>query len=392
MNAKQPRMKHFFVDIIRHFIGLLFPLYSKKVLFDSTPDYCDNSRSMSDYLLQIGGYEIYWAVNKVPYGADNRIHFVCKDKPLLYIYHTITSKYIFATHVSNNWANPKRQESVCLWHGTPIKKIGMLQYPGYVGIMRQFKYFVSGSSYYKDIYKACFGEDLNVIVTGLPRNDELFKDRDVLGAIGIKRNDDERIVLYLPTFRQTVSGRVIDASENVYEDSYIQFNNVDSLNEWNDFLKKLHLILVVKPHPADKAMRETIKMSNIHVIQYDVIQQQDVQLNTLLSNADALITDFSSVFVDYMLLDRPVGFMIPDLEEYNKNRGFILDPVEDYLPGVIIQSKDDLFSFFENISNGKDTSKEERDRLYHIFNDYNDGYNCERVAKAIGMNNEENNS
>lgn len=386
MNTRILNIRHFFVDSLRHFIGRLFPLSNQKVFFDSYPDYCDNSRAMSDFLLQTGKYDIFWAVNKIPSGADRRIHFITKDRFWLYIYHTITSKYIFATHESNNWANPKRQVSVCLWHGTPLKKIGLLQYPEYVGLMRQFRYFVSSSSYYKDIFKACFGDKLNVIVTGLPRNDELFKDRDVLVNIGLKRNDDERVVLYLPTFRQTVSGRVIDASENVFEDSYIKFNNADSLNEWNDILKEHHLILVVKPHPADKAMRESIEMSNIHVIQNDVLQQYDVQLNALLSNADALITDFSSVFVDYMLLDRPIGFMIPDLEEYNKNRGFLMDPVKEYLPGEVISSKSELVSFFEDISKGLDSSKEKRERLYTIYNDFKDGKNCKRVSSAVGLN------
>lgn len=385
MNATILNVRHFIVDGLRHFIGRLFPIKKNKVFFDSYPDYSDNSKAISDFLLQTGSFDIFWAVNKIPPKADDRIRFVLKEKSWSYIYHTITSKYIFATHESNIWANPNRQVSVCLWHGTPLKKIGMLQHPGYVGIMRQFRYFVSGSSYYKDIYKACFGDDLNVIVTGLPRNDELFKQKSVLESIGVERKDDERIVCYLPTFRQTISGQELDTKENIYENSYIQFNSEDSLNEWNVFLKKINLILVVKPHPADKAMRESISMSNIYVIQNDVLLQHDVQLNTLLGNADALITDFSSVFVDYMLLNRPIGFMIPDLEEYNKSRGFILNPVKDYLPGIIISSRGQFISFLEEISKGKDTSKGKREGLSHIYNDFKDGNNCMRVVKTIGM-------
>lgn len=379
------KIRHTIIDFIRHLIGRLFPIQKNKVFFDSLPDYADNSRALSDFLLEKSNYIIFWAVHNIPKVNDNRIHFVLKRNKWAYIYHTITSKYIFATHVSNVWANPKRQASVCLWHGTPLKKIGMLQHPEYEGILRQFRYFVSGSTSYIKIYKACFGGDLNVIVTGLPRNDKLFNKSDSLEKLGVIQLPKNKVVFYLPTFRQTVTGDAVDASKNIYDDSYIKFNDQDDLNKWNGYLNSLHIILVVKPHPADKTMNEKIRMSNIIVVQNEELLNNDIQLNALLNQADALITDFSSVFIDYMLMDRPIGFMILDLDEYNKNRGFLLMPVKDYLPGSIISTKNDLMTFFEEISLGIDRHKEDRQKLYRVYNDFRDGNNCKRVADAIGL-------
>ena len=62
------------------------------------------------------------------------------------------------------------------------------------------------------------------------------------------------------------------------------------------------------------------------------IQKQKMTVYTLLRNADGLITDYSSVYFDYMLLDRPIAFAIDDIKEYGDKRGFIFETPEDYMP------------------------------------------------------------
>ena len=52
-----------------------------------------------------------------------------------------------------------------------------------------------------------------------------------------------------------------------------------------------------------------------------------------LNVVDVLITDYSSIYFDYLLLNRPIIFHMPDLEEYQKKRGFILDPLDEWTPG-----------------------------------------------------------
>ena len=52
----------------------------------------------------------------------------------------------------------------------------------------------------------------------------------------------------------------------------------------------------------------------------------------LLRNADALITDYSSAYFDYMLLNRPIAFTVEDIEEYRKKRGFVFDNPFEYMP------------------------------------------------------------
>ena len=71
-------------------IGIFILIKKNKVFFDSYPDYSDNCRAMSDYLLKNSNYKIYWAVNTIPStNEDNNIIFVKKANKLSYIYNTL---------------------------------------------------------------------------------------------------------------------------------------------------------------------------------------------------------------------------------------------------------------------------------------------------------------
>ena len=366
---------------MRHAIGYCFPLKSNKVLFDSLPDYSDNSRALSDYLLsrEDHKYEVYWAVHELPKNADKRIRFVLKRYSLKYIYHTITAKYIFATHNSNIWANPHRQLSVCLWHGSPLKNIGILQSSNNIGELRQFRYLVSSSKYYIDVFKRCFDCDLKIIVEGFPRNDLLFKNNHSSSLLGINMGDDEKLICYLPTFRKG------EVSGNTFDSGIIKLSDENECSKWNQYFKENKIHLLVKPHPADINAPAELRLSNLTVISNELLLKLDMQLNAILSYTDALITDYSSVFCDYLLLNRPIGFLISDLVEYEKGRGFIFDNIGNYLPGKKLMNEDDFMSFCEEIAQGIDNYEDERKKLSYIYNDYIDGDNCKRIVDYLRM-------
>lgn len=88
---------------------------------------------------------------------------------------------------------------------------------------------------------------------------------------------------------------------------------------------------------------------------------------------DALISDYSSVYVDYLLLNRPVIFSCPDLEEYKRDRGFVVDDPSTLMPGAIIKTQDELICTLENIFKGKDEYKDLREEKMSFFHTYVDG-------------------
>lgn len=104
---------------------------------------------------------------------------------------------------------------------------------------------------------------------------------------------------------------------------------------------------------------------------------------TLLRNADGLITDYSSVYFDYMLLNRPIGFAVEDMEKYKNKRGFIFDNPKEYMPGPEIRNLSDIEEFIENIVSGNDLYKEARESVNDKINYYKDGNCCKRVAETF---------
>lgn len=98
---------------------------------------------------------------------------------------------------------------------------------------------------------------------------------------------------------------------------------------------------------------------------------------------DVLITDYSSVYFDYQLLDRPIGFAIDDVEEYRRNRGFVFDNILDYMPGEKIYSFDELKTFFDHLHKGQDDYSEKRKKVNDLVNHWQDAGNCERCKVMI---------
>lgn len=72
---------------------------------------------------------------------------------------------------------------------------------------------------------------------------------------------------------------------------------------------------------------------------------------------DGLISDYSSIAVDYMLLDRPLGYVLTDLESYRNTRGFVFENPEAYMPGEKIYNLEDLKDYFSHIAVGEDPLK-----------------------------------
>ena len=74
-----------------------------------------------------------------------------------------------------------------------------------------------------------------------------------------------------------------------------------------------------------------------------------VSLYQLIGNSDALISDISSVWVDYLALDRPIGFYIPDLDDLKSQRGLNVDNLEEILPGPRIDTPESAADFLRQV-------------------------------------------
>lgn len=104
---------------------------------------------------------------------------------------------------------------------------------------------------------------------------------------------------------------------------------------------------------------------------------------TLLRNADGLITDYSSVYFDYMLLNRPIGFAVEDMENIRTKEGLFLTTLRNICREPEIRNLSDIEEFIEDIVSGNDLYKEARESVNDKINYYKDGNCCKRVAETF---------
>lgn len=113
------------------------------------------------------------------------------------------------------------------------------------------------------------------------------------------------------------------------------------------------------------------------------LKRINIKLYELLGASDALITDFSSVYFDYLLLDKPIGFATDDLKDYKNNRGYTVEDPLSIMPGEKIQNIDEFKSFLTNVSIEHDSFQEERFRVNNLVNSFKEGNACQRILDYL---------
>ena len=158
----------------------------------------------------------------------------------------------------------------------------------------------------------------------------------------------------------------------------------DKLERLNELLQIKDVFLIVKLHPFQN--RKTVncgEYSNIRLVENEELVAHDIPVNRLLGMADALISDYSSAAVDYMLMDRPIAFMLEDVEEYEQSRGFVFDNIREWLPGKEIFCFEEICAFVEEVAAGQDKAAEKRRMLRQKMHRFCDDHSCRRILEAL---------
>lgn len=345
----------------------------RRIFFYTNLGFRDNVKAFYDYLIEeqynknfkiivsANDYEDY--NNNVP----ENVTFVSNKKG---IGSFIKAKYAFYCFGKYPIKPSKQQVVVNLWHGTPLKKIGNLE-KGCENIdYNFFSKVITGAEMYKPIMAAIFNcDESDVEVLGNPRNDEMFK-RDSVADSTI-REEFDKVIVWLPTYREYDEGFVVSTL------------NREQMEDLNELLKENNAQLIIKLHPLQKADIKAFRYTNIRFITQSELGGDRFTVYTLLRNADGLITDYSSVYFDYMLLDRPIAFATSDIEKYKQNRGFVFDNPKDYMPGMEIETAEDVKKFVEDVVNGVDEYSKQRSEINDRVNYYKDGESCKRIAERF---------
>ena len=271
----------------------------------------------------------------------------------------------------------KKRLIINLWHGVPLKKIALLD-PNLKKAARIY-------------FKKIFSENYTCILTtsheliplmarsfavsedkikvwGQPRNDGLFQKndcREILGQLFPDLPEYTKTVLYAPTFRDY--GQV----------QLFPFKDFDQ-EQLEAFLEEKNMLLFIRTHVAEQGSAATYLGKRIRFLGNE--QAEDV--TGILNIFDCLITDYSSIYIDYLLTDKPMIFLPYDRQQYLDGRGMNFD-YDDVTPGPKPETFND---FLDALSPKEDFWKSERTRVNRLFNEIQHPCAadiCNKVLKMI---------
>ncbi len=379
-------------QLIRRMTGTLsllnrmMPKSKKKVVFYSNMGFRDNVRAVYDELLrhpEMKNYRIICAVNDRALweGREHpdNVRFVSNIGG---VFHFLTGRYFFYSFGKYPIKPSPRQMVVNVWHGSPLKKIGNYESDEDQNF---FTLVLAASDFFVPIMQKAFScKREQVVVCGHPRNDAMFAPGDPLGTLGIDKKYS-RLILWLPTFRQSafLGDNDTEAKEGTGLPILSRRTDMAAVNE---LLVKENTLLLAKIHPAqDLSLIDREGFSNIRILTNDEMQQAGCDLYSLLGVSDGLITDYSSVFFDYLLLNRPIGFTVDDMEEYRRTRGFVVDDPYPLMPGQFIHTPEEFTGFLTALLADEDAYADRRSEVAKLVNKYPGGHDAERCLKIAGI-------
>jgi len=124
-------------------------------------------------------------------------------------------------------------------------------------------------------------------------------------------------------------------------------------------------------------------INNCFRLDSEILSQNELDLYDVLNGVDLLMTDYSGVYFDFLLLNRPIIFLPVDLDEYVKTRGFLVDPYEEWTPGPKVVSQDHMELELLKSLDDSDYFNKDRIRLRNIIHSYKDSSSTKRVWKVI---------
>ncbi len=313
--------------------------------------------------------------------STSKKYKVVKKKSIKGFYYFCKSKNIFHTHgIFNNVTLSKNQVNVNLWHGMPLKNIGHLD--GNKSVPTS-NYSIATSPLFQKIMAQAFSlSPEKVLVSGQPRNDLLFDDKyNLLDLLDQDINNFSHTILWMPTYRKSKVGDIrIDGELKKFND----FLDETYLKDLNDYLNSINAVCVVKLHPMDYMDVNHFKnYSNLFFINNDNFEQKGISLYSVLKRTDLLLTDFSSIYIDYLLLDKPMAFLVSDFKQYSNSRGFVFEKPVEFMPGKMIDETIALIPFLEDVLINKiDEFSSERKKVNNVFHEIKSDFS-EKIFQQI---------
>lgn len=379
-----------FLDIVNNSVNK----NDKMILLYSEYGLKDNIKAMYDYFTTCGKYKDYKIVCSLNdfykyYGKKHpkNVRFVGNN---IGFYYYLQAKYCFYSYSFYHVKPANEQYVVNLSHGMPFKTQG--------NQVKEFKNqdfdFFTHTVVTADCFKECISEvykDCNsrrFIMCGLPRTDEMFYNQNTYTLNEYRRDEKDKqaiaqllddmryryLFLWLPTYREYDN------------EARLPLITSEGLQKLNEELQDSAAVLLILVHPKDDIeIKFYEEYSNIFIRYEEDIKKCDISISGIMKYTQALITDYTSYAYDYLLLGKPLAYVVDDFKLYKHRRGFAFENAYEMMPGKKIKRQDDFWEFIFNCMSGSDTYEYERNELSKQVNQYVDGKSCETICKKIKL-------
>lgn len=356
-----------------------------KIVIESHNDFDCNGGAFYNYLIDNGynkKYKIVWLVRKkVRESLPENVTCVPLLGPSLKkAYHMCTAKYFTYDCEGGNKIR-KDQVVVYCSHGAG----GLKNAKGKLVIPDDVDYILVQSEKYAPIQAEQWSlkpDDKRFVFIGYPAQDTFF-DNDKFEFRKITDKEYNKIILWMPTFRKGGGYNRNDSSKEQALGIPL-IKNLDEYNDLNEQLRKNNVFLVIKIHPKqDLSNLGIFDLSNIKLLTGPEVKKLNIDNYRLIKCADALISDYSGVAYEFLQLNRPIGYVLDDMNEYKL--GFVVDDIHTLMAGHEIYTLEDLNNFVLDVINENDIYKNRREELRDYIYTYHDGNASKRLAELLKL-------
>lgn len=369
------------------------PKKEKLVVFESFhgKQFSDNPRAIYEYMKkEKPDYNLLWSIepDSVKLFESFEVPYIKRGSLKWFLTYPRAKYWINNARLPNWIKKPANTVYLQTWHGTPLKKLGFdieeVYMPGtntmtyqnnFANEAKNWDFLVSPNAYSTEIFKRAFRYDGKVIESGYPRNDalqnvDMESTQRIRETIGIA--PDKKIILYAPTWRD----------DNFYKRGQYKFEFQFDLRRFKERYGD-NFVLLTRMHYL---VAENFDFSKYEGFIYDVSSYPDIK--DLYRISDLLITDYSSVFFDYSILNRPIIFYMYDLEKYRDQlRGFYFD-IEKEAPGPIAETEEELFTAIDKTIDPSWSNPNTFGAFQEKFTAWEDGQAAKKVVAAMIAENE----
>lgn len=353
------------------------------IIMESHPDFSDNALALYEYFLKQGVHKkrrIHWALHdksavipKLPQGVDAFYLDASGWKQMWKRFSALyRSRYIIDSN-SYIYKRRKGQIRLHLGHGMLIKVTPEYHNAERIG---DIDGFLVTSPFWYSVFEEKVGLQREVLLSlGYPRNDVL--------TMSAKMQDDTKYIVWMPTYRQHKkdNGRTL---RHRYPYGMPEIMEENQLKKLDAFLGENNHKLYFRPHPAqDLSLLKNDKTEHILVADDAFLKKKGITLYEMLVNATALITDYSSVYFDFLLTEKPIGLTIGDRQEYFENYGCAFSDITKELTGTMIESYEELFDFVRDVVQGDLVISEEYREMKDKCHQVQDGTSSEKIYEHL---------